>query len=361
MTVLIFIVMLVALIVAHEFGHFIVGKLSGMKIPEFGIGFPPKLWGKKIGDTEYTVNALPFGGFVRIEGEDASERSDDPAAFSNRPKLLQAATLVAGPFANILLAFILLSAAFMAGVPYAEEEGGPAVEDARVVVASILPGSPAAEAGLKVGDTVVSVAVNGVTTGIEKPEDIAAIVAGTESEITVVADRADETVLFTMTPEKGIIAEKPDVPAIGVASTRVGTLKLPFFEAIGKGFAETGHDIVRVAEGMGHLIVSAVTLSADVENVAGPVGIASLTGEAASFGFGALLSFAALISINLGVLNLLPFPALDGGRLFFLIVETVSRKPFPPKLARTLNFAGFALLILLMLAVTAHDIFRLVS
>src|SRR5689334_6975372 len=106
MSVLIFIGMLVVLIVGHEFGHLIAAKLSGMKVPEFGIGFPPKLFGKKIGDTEYTVNALPFGGFVKIEGEDATETSTDPAAFGNRPKILQAATLLAGPFGNIVLAFI---------------------------------------------------------------------------------------------------------------------------------------------------------------------------------------------------------------------------------------------------------------
>lgn len=361
MSIVIFIVMLVVLIVGHEFGHLIAAKLSGMKVPEFGIGFPPKLWGKKIGDTEYTINALPFGGFVKIVGEDAAESSNDPAAFSNRPKILQAFTLFAGPFSNVILAFIFFTLAFMSGIPTAldSSEYAGRLSNERIVIAEVLPGSPAAEAGLRAGDRVVSVTANGVETVIERPEIIAGLIAESNGVVMMTVLRNNEQVQLSATPEKGLIAEEPERQALGIASALVGTLQLPFFEAVQKGFFETVDKTQAIFLGMMNLIGSAVTLTADVKNIAGPVGIASLAGDAASFGFGSILSFAALISLNLAVLNLLPFPALDGGRLAFLLVETVIRRPIPVQIANTVNAVGFAILILLMLAVTAHDIFKL--
>ena len=353
--------MLVVLIVGHEFGHFIVAKLSGMKVPEFGLGFPPKLWGKKVGDTEYTINALPFGGFVRIEGEDAREASGDPAAFSNRPKLLQAATLVAGPGANFILAFLFLSAAFMAGVPASLEDGDSRVVDPYVVIAEVMSGSPAHEAGLMPGDRVLSIQAHLSAFPVLTPEDVSTTIAESEGPVILEVSRGGERVTIEATPERGLIEEEPDRQALGIASALVGTLRLNPIDATVAGFNETISKTQAVFGGIIGLVASAVTLSADVENIAGPVGIATLTGDAARFGVGSLLSFAAVISINLAILNLLPFPALDGGRLAFLAVETVTRRPIPHVVANTVNFVGFALLILLMLAVTANDIFKLLA
>jgi regulator of sigma E protease len=364
MTILLFIIMLVVLIVGHEFGHLIAAKLSKMKVPEFGIGFPPKLWGKKIGDTEYTVNALPFGGFVKIVGEDPSkENADDPDAFYRKPKFHQAATLVAGPFANIVLAFVFLSVAFMVGIPSVvnPEEDASNLANARVMVTEVLADSPAADAGLKAGDHVVSLAISGSETQVTRPQEISDVVEVAGEPVSVSILRGGEPLTFEITPEAGVIAEEPEKKALGIASASVGTLRLGFFEAIGHAFMETGRDAFAVFLGLISLIASAATLSVDGVQVAGPVGIASLAGDAASFGFGSFLSFAALISINLAILNLLPFPALDGGRLAFLAVETVMRRPIPAAVANGLNFAGFAILILLMLAVTANDIVRLVT
>ena len=361
MTILIFIIMLVVLIVAHEFGHFIVAKLSGMKVPEFGLGFPPKLWGKKIGDTEYTLNALPFGGFVKIEGEDAHESSNDPSAFSNRPKVLQAATLVAGPGANFILAFLLISVSFMVGVPSAVETGDTRVVDPRVVIADVVAGSPAEQAGILPGDRVVSITTNGNTVPVAKPEDVSGGIARATGPVLLDIEREGELRSIEATPQPGLIAEEPERRALGIASVLVGTLRLNPIEAVGAGFIETIERTKAVFAGIVDLIGSAFTLSADVKNIAGPVGIATLTGDAARFGFGSLLSFAAIISINLGILNLLPFPALDGGRLAFLAIETVIRRPIPLGIANAANAIGFALLIMLMIAVTFQDIARLVS
>lgn len=361
MSILIFIVMLVVLIVGHEFGHLIAAKLSGMKVPEFGIGFPPKLWGKKIGDTEYTINAMPFGGFVKIVGEDASEASDDPKAFSNRPKILQALTLFAGPFSNVILGFFFFALAFMFGIPTAldSSEYAGRLTNERIVIAEVMPGSPADSAGIRSGDKVLSILTNGVETPIEKPEAIAGLIAEAQGSVVMSVERQGERVTLTATPIKGLIDEEPERQALGIASVLVGTLQLPFFEAFTKAFTETVEKTQMIVAGMANLIGSAVTLSADVKNIAGPVGIASLAGDAANFGFGSILSFAALISLNLAVLNLLPFPALDGGRLAFLAVETVIRRPIPVQIANTANTVGFVILILLMLAVTANDIFKL--
>lgn len=362
MSIFIFIVILVALIVGHEAGHLIVAKLSGMKVPEFGIGFPPKLWGKKIGDTEYTVNALPFGGFVKIFGEDDADAAD-PRAFARRPKLMQAATLFAGPFSNLLLGFILSAAALMVGVPAIAGQGEYAehVRGVEVRVIEVLPGSPAENAGLKAGDTVTSVSANGVETAIEKPEDVLAAIASADGPLTVGVLRSGIESDILVTPARGIDPENPERLVIGIASSLVGTLSLPFDKALVAGVTRTFEQTKDILIGLGSLIGQAFTLSADLSSVTGPVGIVSLVGDASGFGLGSILSLAALISMNLAIVNLLPFPALDGGRLAFLLAETVSRRKIPARIADGLNIAGFALLILLMLAVTAQDIFRLLG
>lgn len=363
MSILIFIVMLVVLIVGHEFGHFIAAKLSGMKVPEFGIGFPPKIWGKKIGDTEYTINALPFGGFVKIVGEDANEATSDPASFSNRPKVLQALTLFAGPFSNVVLGFLFFVMAFMLGIPSVVEDSSYAgrLTNERIVIAEVMPGSPAQDAGIQAGDRVVALRVNGEETQIFAPEAIAPLIAGAEGTVDVIVERAGKRVDLSAVPERGLIEGEPERQALGISSALVGTLQLSLPEAIVRAFTETVEKTQMIVEGMATLIASAVTLSANVEHIAGPVGIASLAGDAAHFGLGSILNFAALISLNLAVLNLLPFPALDGGRLAFLAIETLIRRPIPTKIANTVNTVGFVVLILLMLAVTANDLFKLFS
>ncbi|TAJ16077.1 hypothetical protein EPO56_00040 [Patescibacteria group bacterium] len=360
MAVVLFLVILIVLIVGHEAGHFIVAKLSGMKVPEFGLGFPPKIWGKKIGDTEYTINALPFGGFVKIFGEDDAGVSD-PRAFAKRPKILQVATLAAGPFANLVLAFMFATVAFMVGVPTVidTEYEKSVVRDAKVLLVEILPGSPAQTAGLKAGDEIVSVTSDGTEQLIKNPLDVSDAILNTEGEIVISFIRNKEVQSTTVLPQAGIDPEHPEKRAIGIGPALVGTLSLPIHEAFVKGMTDTVVKTQAIFSGLMSLIGSAFTLTADVSNIAGPVGIVSLVGDASGFGLGSVLLFTALISINLALVNLLPFPALDGGRLALLFIETVIRRPIPPKFSDALNIGGFVLLILIMLAVTAHDVVRL--
>ena len=353
MAVLIFILILLVLVVGHEAGHFVAAKLARMKVLEFGVGFPPRIWGRRVGETEYTVNWIPFGGFVRILGEDEKD-ADDPDAFSRKHPVEQAFVLAAGPGANILFGIMLSIVALVAGMPSIIDgtDDVARARDLSVIVSEVIPESPAADAGVRAGDRVLS---------IMTPEALAQMVAESDGPVTLRVRRGGEEFSVLMTPEPGIVSDDPDRKAVGVATALIGTISLPLNEAVVVGTLNAMQNLVAIAVAILTLIGNAVSLSADLSQVAGPVGIAALTGEAATFGLGSLLSFAAMLSLNLAIINLLPFPALDGGRLFFLGIETAVRRRLPAAVFQTANAVGFVLLILLMLAVTVQDISRLIG
>ncbi|MFQ5540883.1 MAG: RIP metalloprotease [Candidatus Paceibacteria bacterium] len=366
MTILIFIAVLLLLIIGHEFGHFIAAKRAGMRVDEFGIGFPPKAFGRRFGngETEYSVNWLPFGGFVKIFGEDAeNSTAADPRAFSNKPAVAQAAVLFAGPFMNVVLAFVLSAAAFTVGtVAVIDETNAQYLSDEpRTLVGGVLSESPAEAAGVRAGDEIRAVS-NGTDTFVNiHPEELARRISEAPGAVVLTLVRDGETLQTEATPVPGLVADEPERRAIGIATALVGGVTYPPHVALWKGLEDTAGDFVFVLGALGALVADSVTFSADVSNLAGPVGIATLTGEAASFGLGSLLSFAALLSINLAIINLLPFPALDGGRLLFLGIETVSRRRIPSGVAQAVNAGGFAVLILLMIVVTVGDVARLLG
>ena len=363
MSVFLFILILVLLIVAHEFGHFIVAKLSGMRVDEFGIGYPPKVAGIKIGETEYTLNALPFGGFVRIFGEDETDAAR-PDAFSARPRILQAITLVAGIAMNLLVAYVIISGMLVAGTPRALEAGEIAqAPDAELVIAGALPGSPADTAGFMPGDIVRSVDGT-IADFIGADADaftgyVAEQPAGEPLAFTI--ERGGEVVTLSATPETGLFADEPERTALGISVATVGTVAVPLAQAPVEGAILTWEVVKQTAVGLAQFFASVFTLSADLAQVSGPVGIAGVVGDAYDQGFAPLFTITALISINLALINLLPIPALDGGRLLFVLIEAVIRRPLPTIFVRGVNLAGFAFLILLMVAVTASDIFKLIS
>lgn len=365
MGVLIFILVLVGLIVFHELGHFFAAKAAKMKVLEFGVGFPPKIFGKKFSEdgTEYTLNWIPFGGFVRIFGEDPKD-ANAPGAFTSKPALAQAFVLFAGPFANVVLAVLLSFVAFAVGTPAVLEsrDAYPNATHIRVVVGQVLPGSPAEVAGVEAGDEVLRLASGDTEITVDEPEDVARFVEQyPEAVLSLTVLRGGGEQSFIVKAERGLIEAEPERAALGVATALVGVVSYAPPDAFIKSIQTTVEGLGFIFVSLMSLIGSAATLSADVSQVAGPVGIASLTGEAAAFGLGSLLSFAALLSVNLGVINLLPFPALDGGRLLFLGIETVSRRKIPVNVAGALNTFGFVLLIGLMVVVTIGDITRLFS
>jgi len=360
MTVLLFIAVLLLLIIGHEFGHFIVAKLSGMRVDEFGVGFPPKIFGKKIGETEYTVNWLPFGGFVKIFGEDENDK-EDPRAFANRHPLHQAAVLFAGPFANVFMAVVLSSIAFMIGSQALINETNSAslIGEPRVLVGAVLPESPAEVAGIQVGDEIKVIRVGLEAHLIASADEVSTRIAEASGPVTLTLIRNGEVQQIEVEATAGVDQSEPERKIIGIATALVGEVAYPVHQAVLKGLQVTGENFVYISISLLTLIKDAFTLSADVSNLAGPIGIASLTGEAAAFGLGSLLSFAALLSINLAIINLLPFPALDGGRLFFLALETLFRRKIPTPIFQMVNAGGFFVLILLMVAVTIGDVTRL--
>jgi regulator of sigma E protease len=380
MNILIFIIVIVALIVVHELGHFIAAKWSGMRVDEFGLGYPPRaLLIGKWGGTEYTLNWLPFGGFVKIFGEDAVEEaplsqgsegqaqavSRDPRAFGARPRILQAIVLVAGIAMNLLLAYVLITGALVMGTPRALEESELAgARDTQLMVAHVLPGSPAERAGLVAGDTILSAEDGHFAFSGVDPKAFTEFVSEGNGNTTIAldvrhADQKEET-LFAR-PEAGMIASDPSRAVLGVEVATVGVVPLSFGAAIVEGARLTWSATVLTAQGLAHFFYGVFTLTADLAQVSGPVGIAGVVGSASAEGFGSLLSIMAIISINLALINLIPIPALDGGRLLFVIIESIIRRPIKASVAQSVNAVGFIALILLMLVVTANDIFKIVG
>ena len=370
MSILIFIVVIVVLIVVHEFGHFVAAKWSGMRVDEFGLGYPPRAMTiAHVGGTKYTLNWLPFGGFVKIYGENLAVEppiggsTAKSRAFSSRPRILQAFVLVAGIAMNLLLAYVLITGALVVGTPSALTDSQLShAANLQLVVADVLPATPAARAGLLPGDFIESAQdTNGSWQAIDPLQFTAFIAESGGNPVTLAVKRGGMAMTLIAEPATGVIANDPSRYALGVEVAPVGVVPLSFKDAVIEGAQLTYGATILTAQGLWHFFAGVFTLQANWSQVAGPIGIAGAVGDASSSGFGNLLSLVALISINLALINLIPVPALDGGRLLFVIIESVIRRPINPTISRSLNTLGFLLLILLMVAVTAHDIFKIVG
>ena len=354
MTIIIFILVLAVLIFVHELGHFLFAKWAGIRVDEFAIGFGPRIWSRKIGQTEYFLKLIPFGGYVKIFGENPDDDSingpDRNRSFVHKPKLEQIAVLGAGVLFNFIFAYLLFIITFSSGV-LASNESYPQyrdrMTDAHIAVTFVSPGSPAEKAGLMAGDTLIANSIKEIQDNINASQNNGVEIKykrdGLENKIKIIA-------------EEKIVEGKY---AIGIAMDDVATLRLPFHLAIYEGWRFTVHIISATVVGFYDLIAGAFHGTSSLDSVTGPVGIAGLVGDAMKLGFTYLLMFTALISINLGVLNLLPFPALDGGRILFVAIEAIIRRPIKPVIANTVNAIGFGLLILLMVFITYKDIARL--
>ena len=361
MNILIFLVILLVLVVSHEFGHFIVAKKFGIRVDEFSFGFPPTLFKKTKGETTYKFNLLPFGGYVKIFGENPTDEAingpDKNRSFINKPKYVQAAVLFAGVVMNFLVAWLLLSVGLMTGLPSSAGQvpSGHSLKNESLIVTSIVPNSPAEKAGLAIGDKITLLSSKGHMTETPSPESVRYFIRqyGTEP-ISLSYIRGGEAQKVSILPET-----KDGTSMIGVSMDVIGSLKLPIHKAILGGFKLSWHYTVATAQGFYTLIHDAILGKADFSTITGPIGIVGTVGDAASFGFVYLLSFTALISINLAVINLIPFPALDGGRLLFLLIEKIKGSRIKPEIAGIANIVGFGLLMILMLVITYHDIVRL--
>jgi regulator of sigma E protease len=346
----------------HELGHFTAAKRAGIRVDEFGIGFPPRLFKKKIGETLYSINLFPLGGFVKIFGESPDEESlegkDSSRSLVKKHKLVQAWVMAAGITFNLIFAWLILSAGFMVGMPYSVDGSayGSKVQDTKLTIIQILPKSPAELAGLKIGDKITALAVKNKVLdapGVKETQDFIA----DHAELTLSYVRGTEAKSVVVQPVNGIVGPRR---VIGISLDMTGTLKLAPLEAIYAGMSTTVSLTTETIGGMFNFLKNIFVGKGDLSAISGPVGIVGVVRDASSLGFVHLVSLMALISINLAVINLLPFPALDGGRLFFLLIEAIKRSPIKPQIANIINGAGFILLIGLMVFVTYHDVLKLI-
>lgn len=364
MSIFIFLLVLFVLVLVHEWGHYITAKKTGMRVDEFAIGFPPKMFGIKKGETEYNFNLLPIGGYVKIYGENADDAEaaekdvDAHRAFGARPKWAQAVVLLAGITMNILFAWFLFTVTLAVGVPTAVSDA-QATPSAKLIVAGTLPNAPA-DGKLPVGSEITSVQSGDDILSKPTPATFSEFVtthAPSEVIVAYTHESAEQTV--TLTPVSGLVNDNPSKFIVGTSLSLVEIKKQPIHTAVIEGFKMTTHGLYSISAGLLTLIKESFIGKADFSGIAGPVGIVGMVGDAASYGLTPLLTFTAIISLNLAVINLLPFPALDGGRLVFVLIEAVTKKRVPAKWTGWTNLIGFALLMVLMAAVTFNDISRL--
>lgn len=326
------------LVLVHELGHFITAKMTGMRVTEFAIGFGPKFLWKKSGETEYSVRVIPLGGYNKIDGMDPEEEQDE-RGFSRKPVWARAVVIAAGSLMNFVLPVLLFTIVFLAN-------GIETVSD-KPMIGALIPGKPAIQSGLSVGDKIVKVNGTTVATWREVVETIRVSKDSLQLEL-VTAAGSPRTV--TMIPE---IDAKSGRALIGIVPV-IDKQKLGFFDAASRAFNQTIVIAGKMLTGLGQMF----TGKAEAD-IAGPIGVMRLTGEMAQLGFIPLLQFAGFLSINLGLINLLPVPMLDGGHLITLLLEAVRRKPLSSKQAHYTQMVGMALLGLLMLFATLKDLVRL--
>ncbi len=348
------------LILVHEFGHFIVAKAFGIRVDEFGIGFPPRLLAFKKGETTYTINALLFGGFVRIFGENPGEGKSDPRSFSTKSRWAQATVLMAGITFNFLFAWLALSAGYMIGMPISADHAGfGTVTGIHTTIVDVQAGSPADKAGVKPEDVIEQVKTGTATLLVGSNADAVQefILAHQDESILLTVMRNGQEKTLLAKPIEGIT---PGYKAIGIALGDIGILQLPPHLALLQGGMLSWKMTTSIANGLLGLMSNLVRGTGSWDGVLGPIGIAGMGATAVAHGAIATIILASLISINLAIINLLPIPGLDGGRLLIVIVEGIIKKPLGERFSTWITLAGFTLLIGLMLAVSVHDIFGLV-
>ena len=355
LTILIFVLILSVLVMVHEVGHFVMARKFGMKVEEFGFGFPPRLWSWKKDDTVYSINWIPIGGFVKIKGE-SGENADDQDSFAAKKIWQRLIVLVAGVTMNFILAAVLLTVGFALGLPSVIDETLPAsarISSEEMRIMNVAQDSPASRAAIEIGDVLVS--MNKLV--FEQAKDVQ----------TYIGEREYQGVMLLMKKENGDIFKKKllsediasvNIHGVGVGVIQTGIVSYPIHLAFVNGVVATGQFTWEVLRAFGDLLVNLVREQKAGMELSGPVGIAVLTGKMAALGFAHLIQFAALLSINLAVINILPFPALDGGRVLFLFFEKVRGKAVDTKLEAIVHNLGFLFLMALIVLVTYGDFAR---
>lgn len=356
-TVIAFVVVLGVLVLVHEFGHFITAKRAGLKVEEFGFGFPPRLASITRKGTRYSINLIPFGGFVKILGE-GGEEGDNPKSFAHRGVGVRSLIVAAGIIMNFFLAVVLLTVTNAVGMTSAVDSTVPIsqraiVGEPQVTITVVEKESPGDSAGLRPGDVISTVAgepARDVTGTIE------AISSRAGQAVPIALDRGGQIVEVSLTPR----VDPPEGQGpIGIQLVSTAIVRYPWYLAPVEAVKQTVFITGQIFVSFWDLLVRLVQTGTVSSDVAGPVGIAVMTGQVLDLGIIPLLQFTALLSINLAIINAFPFPALDGGRLLFLLIEKIRRKKVSQKVEQALHTVGFGLLIALILLVTIRDVLRL--
>lgn len=348
---------LTALIVLHEMGHFLLAKKFGVKVEEFGLFLPPRLWGKQIGETIYSINWLPLGGFVKLLGEEGGD-SSDPRDFNTKPVWQRALIIAGGVLSFWVIAFLILTFVYIIG-SVTQVEDSDAVANAQVQVIMISPDSPAAAAGLQSGDVIKSVALKNAPDKKIVTDTVSAVQNFTSAHegepVTFEISRGGKILGLTVTPR---INPPSGEGPVGIALVRIGQKSYPLWQAPWIAMRTTGNYTANVFIGWGTIIGSYINHQAlpAGAKVVGPLGIINLMDQAAYRGVAYYLQLVALITVYLAVFNVLPIPALDGGKLMFLAIEAVRRKPVPVKIEQGITAVFMFILVGLMLAVTIADV-----
>ena len=357
MSVFIFVVVLIIVLSLHEFGHFILAKIFGVRVDEFGIGYPPRIWGKKIKDTIYSINWLPFGAFVKILGEDR-DNENDPNSFSSQKAWKRLSVLSGGIIINLLCGMLLLGAGYMISLPVlVDENEANQVENVGLSILGVSGDSPAETAGLKAGDIVLS-----MKSGVDEIKDLT---AAKFSEF--IKNHVGQEVILSVKTTDGVI-ERKAVPrenppegqgALGVSIGQVGFIQYGFFKSLWLGIKNGFQIFINTFVIAFYLIKGLLGLGPSIGELVGPIGITALGGQTVKLGLGYLLQFLAGISINLAAVNVIPIPALDGGRILFILIEKIKGKPVKARTENIVHSTGFALLIALSVYIAVKDIIRL--
>lgn len=346
--VLLAIVMLGVIVTVHEFGHYIVGRLCGIGIVEFSVGFGPRILGWERKGIKYSLRGIPLGGYCMFVGED--ERNDDPRAMNNQPVWKRFITVLAGPMMNFVLAFVVC-VAMLAGYFTMVERTLP-------VVGQTIEGMPAAEAGLQAGDRILSIDGVEIPDGDEGVTLSSQLIQGGEpgAPIEMTVDRGGETLTFTFTPAAAQDAAGKTVRQIGIYYG-YEERRLSFGEALKETPGYTLNVVKTMLDSLRRLLFH----GEGIQDTMGTVGIIAVVSQQARQGFENVLWLMYIITLNLGIMNLLPIPALDGARLLFLIIEAIRRKPIPPEKESLVHGIGMVLLLGLFVVLTYHDIARIIS
>ncbi|MCL5797571.1 MAG: RIP metalloprotease RseP [Patescibacteria group bacterium] len=356
-TVIVFLLILSVLVLVHEFGHFTAAKKMGIKVEEFGFGLPPRMFGIKRGETIYSINWLPIGGFVKLFGEegDTDIAGKNPKssevqkrAFYTRPVWQRAIVLVAGVAMNFVLAIVVISYLFTQGVM---------VPTNRIHIENVMSNSPAAQAGLQKNDVIKSVSWSNNGMALKSSDDLIKFTrdhAGEKIDLTVL--RGASTLQLFIIPRK--VYPKDQGP-MGIVISNYEEKKYPLWQAPVLGTKESIALTGELLKGIGTTIWKLISFQPVSKDVAGPIGIAQMTGQAVKTGESAVLELLGLLSLNLAIVNILPFPALDGGRLLFVVVEAVTGKKIKTNWERYIHQVGMVILLLLMVLVTINDLVRI--